>query len=149
MKLFVTEFADSKKEIERELKSRTEQVILHLFKLYLMSDNESRNHWIREIANFLNSVSLLSGKNKFPTSKQIYEWTYDKYQDVITNTTYIRKMTYDIIDDYGVDISKSYSQICDEFDRICENYFKWLSNELSQSGFVSRREIFDKLNELI
>ena len=76
MRLFVTEFGDSKREMERELKSKTSQIIQHLFKLYLMPNSINRNHWQREIANFLSDVSKLNGRNKFPTSKQLYNWTY-------------------------------------------------------------------------
>lgn len=39
MRLFVTELADSKKDLERSLKSITDNIIWHLFKLYLMPDN--------------------------------------------------------------------------------------------------------------
>ena len=57
MRIFVTEFADSKKNMERELKPKTKQIINHLYKLYCMPDHESRNHWMREIANFLNEIN--------------------------------------------------------------------------------------------
>ena len=37
MRIFVTEFADSKREIERTLTNNTEQVIKHLRKLVFMA----------------------------------------------------------------------------------------------------------------
>lgn len=116
-----------------------------------MPNHISRNYWIREIANFLNSVSLLSGKNKFPTAAQIYDWTYYKFQDVIMLPNYIKKLTSNIIDDYEdyIEINKTYPEICKEFNTICEKYFRWIANELSICGFVSRAEIFEKLNKLI
>ena len=148
--LIIKEFADSKREIERELKAKTKQIIEHLFKLYLMPNRMDRSHWKSEIANFLDSVSKLSGKNKFPTFKQIYAWTYGKYQDVITDNKYIKVMVDNIIYDYKIsEIRKTYPQICEEFDFICQQYFKWISEKLSSIGIVSRPEIFKKLDEII
>ena len=69
LRLFVTELADSKKDLERSLKPITDNIIWHLFKLYLMPNNINRNHWKREIASFLNKVSKLTGSNKYPTAK--------------------------------------------------------------------------------
>lgn len=152
MRIFVTEFADSKQELERDLKVKTDAIIEHLFKLYLMPNNVSRNRWKREIANFLYKISKLAGKNKFPTYKQLYSWTYLKFQDVITDTRYMKNMINDFLDEYKDDIKeirKTYPQICDEFDNICSCYFKWLCENLSEVGLVSRSDIFNKLDDIV
>lgn len=36
-----------------------------------------------------------------------------------------------------------------EFDDICVEYFRWLSNELSQIGLITKSKIYNKLNELL
>ena len=145
----ITEFAESKKEIERTLASATNNIIKHLFKLYCMPNNINRNHWIMEIANFLDEVKKLSGKNKFPTSKQIYDWTYFKWKDQITDLNCIPGMVETIEFDYHTVVDKSYDVISYEFDDICEKYFKWLANELGTKGIVGHKSIYDKINELI
>lgn len=149
MRIFVTEFADSKKNMERELKPKTKQIINHLYKLYCMPDHESRNHWMREIANFLNEINKLSGKNKFPTEKQLYDWTYYKFKDQVTEQFYMKAMTKNITDRYNVLIDIPLDDICKEFDNICESYFRWLAGQLSKYGIVSNYEIYDKLDELV
>lgn len=151
MRLFVTELADSKKDLERSLKPITDNIIWHLFKLYLMPDNINRNHWKREIASFLNKVSKLTGSNKYPTAKQLYVWTYNKWWDVITDTSYMKVMVSNILDEYTdiEEIRKTYPQICEEFNFICESYFKWLCEELSGLGIVARVDIYNKIDELV
>lgn len=151
MRLFVTELADSKKDLERSLKPITDNIIWHLFKLYLMPNNINRNHWKREIASFLNKVSKLTGSNKYPTAKQLYAWTYNKWWDVITDTSYMKVMVRDILDEYTdiEEIRKTYPQICEEFNFICESYFKWLCEGLSEIGIVARADIYNKIDELV
>ena len=145
----ITEFADSKKEIERVLSSSTNNIIKHLFKLYCMPDSVNRKHWITEVANFLDSVKKLSGKNKFPNSNQIYEWTYDKWEDLITDVRCISGMIETIEFEYNIVIDKDYNFISNEFNDICKNYFMWISNELSQKGIIGHRTIYYKINELL
>lgn len=151
MRLFVTEFADSKREMERELKSKTSQIIQHLFKLYLMPNSINRDYRKKEIANFLSDVPKLNGRNKFPTSKQLYNWTYKKWCDVITDIPYMKVMVKDVLDEYTNmnEIRKTYKQICEEFNSICETYFRWLSTELSKVGKVARTDIYNKIDELV
>ena len=64
MRIFVTEFAESKKEIERELKPKTENIIEHLFKLYLVPEHTAVNHWKQEIYSFLHTIDKLKGNIK-------------------------------------------------------------------------------------
>lgn len=59
MRIFVTKFADSKREIERHLNDVTEPIIEHLLKLYFMPNHESRNHWCIEIYGFLNRIKKI------------------------------------------------------------------------------------------
>lgn len=149
MRIFVTEFADSKREIERKLSDNTDKVIEHLLKLYLMPKHTAKNHWIGEIANFLNKVNRFTGKNKFPDAKQIYAWTYFKWKDLVTDTSYMNIWVDNICDEYNIEINKSIEDICSEFDYVCEQYFRWLASKLSVGGVVERQSIFKKLNELL
>ena len=149
MRIFVTEFADSKREIERKLSDSTDEVIEHLLKLYLMPTNSARNHWISEIANFLNKVNRFAGKNKFPSPEQIYNWTYFKWKDLVTDNSYMNIWVDNICDEYNTNVDKPIENICNEFDNICEQYFCWLASKLSVGGVVERQSIFKKLNSII
>ena len=138
-----------KKIIECVLSSSTNNIIKHLFKLYCMPDSIDRNRWINEIANFLDSVKKLSGKNKFPDSNQIYECTYDKWENLITDIRCISGMIETIEFEYNIVIDKDYNFISNEFNSICKDYFMWISNELSQKGIIGHRTIYNKINELL
>ena len=148
MRLFVTEFVDSKREIERILNDVTTPVMEHLFKLYCMPESSSRNHWISEIANFLYKVKRLAGKNKFPSRGQIMDWTYYKWEDLLTDPVYMERELETIEFKYNVEINKSVDEICETFYTLCYDYFLWLSTELSNTGLVSHKAIYNKLNEL-
>ena len=98
MRIFVTEFAESKKEIERELKPKTENIIEHLFKLYLVPEHTAVNHWKQEIYSFLHTIDKLKGSNKRPTKEQIYKWTFGKKEDLFDDDYYTKR--YNKINDY-------------------------------------------------
>ena len=149
MKLFVTEFAENKKEIERSLKPLTEKIIEHLFKLYLLPNNESVKHWKKEIYSFIHSIDKLKGSNKRPTSKQIYEWTFGKKADIFDDDYYVEVMVDTIEYEYSTTIGKNVNSIKNDMYVLCDNYFKWLSNELSVKGLISPQSVYAELDNLL
>lgn len=146
VKLIYTEYAMQKDKIKNKLIDNTEPVIEHLLKLYLMPEHTSVNHWKQEIATFINKVGNLKGTNKFPKFKQIYDWTYGSYQDVITNPNYLDKMIKTIIYDYDLEIDYYIEEVVENFNRICETYFTWLARELSEWGVISKIDIYKTLD---
>ena len=149
MKLYIRGFAEMQREIERNLTAHTDEIIEHLLKCYLMPEHSSVNHWKSEIANQIYKVDRLKNNKKFPSAKQIYKWTYDKKQDLITDVRWFTKYVGMICEEYSIDIDESPADFMGDFDRICVEYFTWLSNELSQIGLISKSEIYSKLNELL
>ena len=148
VKLLYTEYAMQKDKIKNKLIDNTEPIIEHLLKLYLMPEHSATNHWKQEIANFINKVGNLKGTNKFPKFKQIYDWTYGSYQDVITIPNYLDKMIQTIIYDYDLEISYDIRDVVKDFNKICETYFTWLAKELSSCGVVSKTDIYRELYSL-
>lgn len=149
MKIYIRGFAEAQKEIERDLTSHTIVVIEHLMKIYLMPDHESAYHWKKEIASQIYIVDKLKNNKKFPTAKQIYSWTYGKKQDLITDRKWFQIFVEDICEEYNRDLIESPMNFMNEFDDICVSYFQWLSNELSQTGRVSKSAIISKIDQLI
>lgn len=147
MRIFVTEFADSKKEMERHLNDVTEPLIDHLFKLYFLPNHESRNHWCSEIYGFLNWIKKLAGKNKWPTKQQILDWTYLKWADTLEEKGVIDNEIETLEYKYNVIIKKN-NRMYTEFNYLCGKYFDWLATELSSIGRVSFPKVVNKLNEL-
>lgn len=149
MKIYIRGFADTRKELERELSFHTEEIIEHIIKLTLMPNNSARNHWQGEIAGQLKSITRLKNSKKFPTAKQIYNWTYGKRQDLVTDRGWMGVAVRDVENQYKTTISKSIDEVCNDVDSVCIDYFKWLSDQLSNVGRVSSDVIYEKLDELL
>lgn len=153
--ILIREFADNKRDLQRDLRGKTEQIIEHIFKMFLMPNHESYNHWKQEIASFLSEVTKLKNTKKFPISKQLYDWTYNIRQDLITDKSYVRGKIKNIAIQYDMDEKKlmklnaHINYICKKLNFICESYFKWLCSELSKYGIVTYDKIYDKLDELL
>lgn len=149
MKIYIRGFAELQKEVERNLTSHTDEVIEHLLKLYLMPNHSANNHWKKEIASQIYKVDRLKNNKKFPSAKQIYNWTYDKKQDLITDVRWFTKFCNMICKEYSVELEQFPGDFIGDFDSICVSYFKWLAEELSDIGLVTSDEIYQKLDELL
>ena len=134
------------------IQNKTEVIVEHIFKLLLMSNHESYNHWKREIANQLNEVRKLKGSNKLPKKEQIFEWSYEDISDQLNDVNFVQNRIDNIIYDYGED-SVIYNWDVENFmiklNDICYSYFDWLADELSKTGYVANSKIYQKLDELI
>lgn len=149
MKIYINAMSESRKEIERSLSRITDVIVEHLIKLSVMPNHSARNHWKTEIAGHLSRIKRLDGSNKYPTAQDIYKWTYNKVRDNITDVTYMTEMLYDIATEYNVDIDADPEEVCVSADRVCHEYFTWLSKMLSTTGMVAKQRIYDKLDELV
>ena len=149
IKILYTEYAMQKDKIKNKLIDNTEPIIEHLLKLYIMPEHSASKHWKQEIANFINKVGNLKGTNKFPKFKQIYDWTYGSYRDVIMNSNYLNKMIQNIIREYNLEISYNIEEVTREFNNLCDLYFTWLASELSSNGIVTNIEIYYELEVLV
>ena len=145
------EFAENKKEIERHLTNQTDIIVEHILYLIMDKDNNAVDHWKNEIYSFLHTVKKLSGKNKFPTAKQIYDWTYCKISDCITDMRWVRVFVEDACDKEGFTYTSisSFSTISKQLDSFCRDYFSWLGENLSKVGIVSKQNVFKELDKLM
>ncbi len=143
------EFAENKREIERQLSDKTDILVEHILYLIMDKNNSASNHWKQEIYSFIHSVKKLSGKNKFPTSKQIYGWTYDKISDCVTDTDWISVFVEDACDKECFENIYSITDISKRLHSFCTDYFTWLSESLSRIGIVSRQDVIHELDILI
>lgn len=149
IKLFITELAIRKQEMESKLHNVTPAVAQHLIKCFLMPNSTAYEHWKLEIFNFLHEVKVLKGVNKFPSSQQIYEWTYGSYCDSITNRNWMKSFLGDMEYSYDIKITYNLSNIIKNIDDLCIDYFTWLSTKLSKYGYVDRKLICKKIDNLI
>ena len=146
----VTEFSEHKRKIEDDLSDITTLIIEHIIKLILMGDNTAFGHWKKEIANFLSDIDKIKGSNKFPSKKQLMNWTYYKQKDLLSDNIRMKGKINNIVKYYDIvsDIStiQYISKIINEF---CFLYFDWLTDILSKQGYVNFTDIYNKLDNLM
>lgn len=140
MKLLMNEFAEDKYRIEYELSNHTMPIIEHLAKCLLMPNNNSYNHWKKEIINQICDINKLKSSKKFPKYKQIYDWTYGKKQDIVTDTNAMKQFFKNLENDYNIIIVKPINLLCKVLDEMCVGYFTLLAKNLSTYGFLNKVE---------
>ena len=145
----LNEFARSSAEIRSRLYDKTNILVEHLTYICLSPNNINRNHWITEIHSFIDHVDILKSTKKFPTKDFIYKSTYGDSRDLFTNTTFMTKFIRAILKKENIKTDLTLDEIITIVDSVCTQYFSWLSKELSETGFVDRDEVEEKVNELI
>ncbi len=134
----ITCMSKPKSSVAAGLEQRTRQICLHLIKLHLYPENESCNHWRREVANQLNEVDRLKKSNKYPSSQFIYDNTYKLHKK------YISKYIAGVLMDYGDSIYDVDEYLISDKVRF---YFVWISERLSKDGWISYSEIYEHLKQ--
>lgn len=153
MRLFVTEFAEKKLEIERKLSSHSEVIIEHLMKILVLPNHESVNHWKKEVFSHLHIIDNLKGSHKLPTAKQIMNWTYYKHYEWLQDRNCIKAFFNDLLYDYGIDdLNVGFSYYVDKIysvaDNYCKEYFQWLADNLSKYKRISNQDIYAEIDKL-
>ena len=84
-----------KSDIAAYIEEGTQEIILHLIKLYMYPESNNVHHWRREVANFLNNVPRMKGSNKYPSAQFILKNSWSVNADKF-------EVWYNIVrDDYG------------------------------------------------
>jgi len=140
MKLLISEFAEDKYRIERELSSHTMPIIEHLAKCLLMPNNDSYNHWKKEIIYQISDINKLKSSKKFPKKELIYKWTYGKKEDILIDIISMKQFFKNIEEEYNIVITEPIDKLCQILNTMCKNYFILLSDNLSMSGFLNKSQ---------
>lgn len=148
MKIYITAQALQKNEIMQNIHRKTFVIIEHILKLVVMPDHDARNHWQGEIAGQLNRVPALKNSKRFPSYRNLLDWTYYDNEDSICDKNWISKELDNILIDYGCEYEGDVSDLIDVFKDTCFDYFTWLAEQLSADGAVRNRDIYQKLDEL-
>lgn len=129
-----------------EIQCYEKKMLEHLCKLYFYNDLRSGdiNGWKDEIHNFISTVSLIKGKNKYPTETQLNNWTINQFSDVLE--TRIKAKIEDLIYDgfprkSNYNIDGAYNFIID--------YYRFLNKTLSQKGAITKGEVSTELDRLL
>lgn len=139
MFMYIYSWARSNADTFRKIEDASEEIIVHLIKVFLFPNVQERNHWKKEIWSFLPRISKLKSTNKFPTDKQLCKALWNSYEDVIF--------------DYIPVILEDMEELPITIDRKCiyyaiQDYMKWLATELSQKGIVSNTAVSIKIESI-
>lgn len=148
--------AEKKSIIKQDLSRSTKEVIDRLFKLHVVKDDnfpenyqKIRQDWVDDVYDLLHSVPMMKSTGTFPTADQIYQWTYDKYQDLVSYRQYMGVLLDTISDRWDIDLDEAdIPGFLDQFELKCAMYFSWISTRLCGVGIVSLSEVNSKLLEL-
>lgn len=136
---YIRSFAVTKREIQADLRAAARVIIEHLIKIFLYPDAQENSHWKREVAAALNDVPKMKNSNKLPKAKFILDSSWMAWEDIFDRKVEVVKE--DIVEDpIDVDINILYSAV--------DEYFDWLSTELSQFGSVSYTSIYHEIGYL-
>lgn len=136
MYLYVRGFADSRSQIKSDLRGATKVVMNHLIKIWLYPNVQEQNHWKKEVAQSLNDVPKLKGKNRYPNYKFLMDNTWKIYEDGLYDRI---QVIVDSIAETPIqfDIDDIYSAV--------HRYFQWICEELSNRGIVKYSEIYNQI----
>lgn len=140
------EISMSLKDIrDKEIQCYENKMIEHLGKLFFYSNLRTYDiaGWKDEIHKFIPNVSLIKGKNKFPTKKQLDDWTINKFSDVLISR--LNGLVEDLIFD-GYPKLKDYDyEACKEF---IISYYDKLNTILSTKGYITKQETYSILDSI-
>ena len=149
MKIYITAHAKSIRDIKSSLVNHVDQIEENFLKLLIAPNVSTRNHWQGEIASQIYRIRKTTGNHKLPSADDIFKWIFTEQLPELTDKRRFKKMVQDVCEvenfEYPDDID-SLQQL--HIDKL-EEYYDWLSVELSIDGYVERREIFKILDELL
>lgn len=135
-------FASPKAKVAWELSRKSKQIEIHLIKCGLFPYCDSYSHWKDEVFGFINDVDKLKNSNRFPSSEFIMKNTWKVLEDTIFD------YTQSVLNEYR-DLDDSYRLTDNELYNMIEQYFIWLSEQLSRYGRVINKQVDRKIDELV
>lgn len=150
VKIPILEFAESKKEIERSLSPKTDVIMDHLLYILLSPKSDTVNHWEHEVYAILSRIDKLKNTNKYPTQQQIYDWTYGKKRDTVMDSpNTVKVMIQAAQEEENIFGNFNVNLVMKALDFLYQNYFKWLSTELSTVGRVAPSSVKNVIEHLL
>lgn len=139
MHFYIQGFADSRQQIISDLKAGTGHVLRHLIKIFLYPNAQEQNHWKGEVARFLYNVPKTKSNKKYPSKLFIYNHTWNIYEDNFDR--WVDAVIGDMKEiPTSYDIGSLYNA--------CEEYFSWLSEELSKYGIIKYDDAYSEIEEI-
>jgi hypothetical protein len=149
MKRYIQGMAFSRADVIEKIQHNIEKSIDHFIRLIAFPSSWDVNHWKTEIYGHLHDMYKMGSSKRFPDKKLIYDYTYGKRQDLITDPTYFKKRLKqnEITEKLKCEID--ITEAMNEVDRVCTGYYDWLASKLSTTGYVTSDEVYAELNQLL
>ena len=122
------------------------QRIKHLLLVYFYTNNDAVNHWLDEICAWCEDSYRIKPNNKLLDKDTIYETIWLNPKDWLSKST-INTFIKNMHSRKGLAVIKTYDYSAVE--KYLEEYFKWLSDQLSKTDLVSDDLIRNKILQLI
>lgn len=150
MKKYIYAYAKSLGDIENDVKNHITEIELNFMMLILGPHVWTRHHWKQEIYAQLHDVSITKNDNDFPTKKQLYRWMYTDNIPDFNNPKKLRKLIKAISEkEKELPRPKDPVALKDQAVELMQKYFDWLSSELSESGYVTLKEVESALDTIL
>ena len=140
MKVYIQGMSLSKKDLGAWIDNHTFQVMVALAQLYLFP-NGTRKHWRTEVWEKLSRMHKLKMTNKLPSDKFIFQYTWKNNINNVKNALQYAK-------DKESNLTPRDDEVYGDFYQIVEDYFMWLSGELSQSSSIEISSVLKELDRL-
>lgn len=149
MKFYIRAMSETKQKVEQDFYHRADVTLEHIMKLVLMPDHESRNHWRKEIATQFFKLPKFKGSNKYPTEKQIFDWTYNKWADEMHDPRWMQNMMLRLCKDYRVTSPYTVKEFAVKVNRICKSYFAYVAQQLHLNQTLPSADTYAFLDEVL
>lgn len=150
MKKYIKGMSFSRSETIAHIQQYIEKSLDHFICLVLFPSCWSDGHWMTEIYGHLHEVSRTSyNKKRFPEFDLIYAYTYGKRQDKMTDLTYFSARAEDMEDKENLRREVDIEYAMNLVDKVCADYYTWLADILSKIGYVTCKQVKEKIVELI
>ena len=140
-------YARPKHEVEDKIEDKVDVILEHLACLYLFPNVQDTEKWRRDIRKDLHSMKKvrIGRKVRYLTPEEFYNATYLQNND----PEKLKNIFETMIDDKEeyVPDSERVSNISGYIAK-CEEYFKWLAQEISKTGYIAPNLIYEELKSL-
>ena len=139
----------SLKDIERYVKHHITEIQINFIMLILGEKVLTRNHWMHEVYAQLHDVPTAGNSKDFPHQKKLFKWLYTDNIADYTNPKKFNKLLK-AIGEKEKELPKPTDKewLKQRTLELLEEYYVWLSTELSDSGYVTAEEVRDCLKSI-
>ncbi len=139
---YILAMSKSRVDLEAWIEDQTLPTMIALAQLYVFPYG-ARTHWRREVWEKFHIMHLFRHNKKLPDAQFILKsgWNVNNSNSKLENVI-----------DFVISKEEAYQPRNDidlnQFRNICEAYFKWLANELSQRDLLAPKKVYEELDRL-